>query len=153
MAFSTDDHRGFPDDYGTYPPPPPYPPWHPQPPPPSHGPPPGYPPSVPARENTALHQLRSAYRLLRRGMAAALLAYYSAFLVMAAYLPDVMGAKVAGNLNLGVCLGLSLVPITLAAILVYEFLARSTVDPVAHRVRIVEAEAREKARAQQRWSR
>ncbi|MFC4494234.1 DUF485 domain-containing protein [Streptomyces ovatisporus] len=153
MAFNTDDHRGLPEDYGTYPPPPPYPPWHPQPPHHAHQPPPGRQPPAPARENTALRQLRTSYRRLRRTLAAAVLSYYTVFLVMASYLPDVMDTAVAGNLNLGVCLGLSLVPITLAAILVYEFLARSTIDPVAHRVRIADAEAREKARARQRWSR
>lgn len=168
MAFSSGDHRRSPDDYGTYPltypphpqhpshlqhpwapsadfpPPPPYPPFPPR---PAHRPPPPYPPGAPARPDTALGTLRTAYRRLRRTLTAALLAYYTVFLCMAAYLPDAMGTAVLGRLNLGVCMGVCVVPLTLATVLLYEATARTVVDPAAHRVRIADAEAREKSAA------
>ena len=144
MAYNTDDHRELPDDYGTYPFAPPYPPRPPHPPRPAHRPPPAHPPDVPAREERELTRLRTAYRWLRRTLTLTLLAYYTGFLCMAAYLPGVMDTELLGNLNLGVCLGLSLVPLTLLAIIGYELVARSAVDPAAHRVRIADAEQRER---------
>jgi uncharacterized membrane protein (DUF485 family) len=88
-------------------------------------------------------RLRTAYRWLRRSMTLAVLGYYTAFLAMAAYLPDLMAQSVFGSVNLGVFLGLLLIPITLLTIITYELFARVTVDPISHRVRIADEEQRE----------
>ncbi|QPP08467.1 DUF485 domain-containing protein [Streptomyces bathyalis] len=143
MAFNTGEQHGFFDDYGTYPDSPSHPPRPPHPPRPSYGPPPTHAPSVPAHADTELLRLRSAYRWLRRSMTVAVLGYFTVYLGMAAYLPDLMARSVFGAINLGVFLGLLLIPITLLTILTYELFARVTVDPISHRVRIADEERRE----------
>lgn len=143
MAFDDDGQHGLFDDYGTYRPPPSYPPRPHHPPRPAYSPPPTHAPSVPARADTELLQLRTAYRWLRRSMTFAVLGYYTVFLCMAAYLPDLMAQSVFGSVNLGVFLGLLLIPITLLTIITYELFARATVDPISHRVRIADEEQRE----------
>ncbi|OEU87070.1 hypothetical protein DB35_26375 [Streptomyces abyssalis] len=143
MAFSNGEQRGYFDDYGTYRPEPAFPPRPHHPPRPSHSPPPTRPPSVPAHADTELRRLRTAYRWLRRSMTLIVLGYFTVFLCMAAYLPDLMSQSVFGSVNLGVFLGLLLIPITLLTIITYELSARATVDPVSHRVRIADEEARE----------
>ncbi|WP_314174610.1 DUF485 domain-containing protein [Streptomyces winkii] len=147
MAFNTGGRDGYYDDYGTYPPPPPpspsYPPRPYHPPRPSYEPPPAHAPSVPAHADTELVRLRSAYRWLRRGMTVAVLGYFTAWLCMAAYLPDLMGRSLFGSVTLGVFLGLLVIPITLVTIVTYELFARVTVDPISHRVRVADEERRE----------
>lgn len=143
MAFSDGEQRGPFDDYGTYPPSPSHPPRPPHPPRPSYGPPPVHPPTVPARPDTELLRLRGAYKWLRRSLTVALVGYYTAYLAMTAYLPDLMAQSVSGSVNLGVLLGLLLLPITLLTVLTYELFARVTVDPMSHRVRIADEEQRE----------
>ena len=149
MSSNTHDHYEWFDDYGEYPPRPGHPPQpgHPprpfHPPRPSHRPPPAHPPRVPARDNTELVRLRSNYRWLRRSMTLIVLAYFIGYLCMAAYLPGAMGTPLFGSLNLGVFLGLMLIPLTILTVLAYELIARSTIDPAAHRVRIADAERRE----------
>lgn len=154
MAFHTRDQYEPPDGYGAYPPnpsrqqPAPPRPWHP--PRPSHRPPPAHPPTVPAREDRDLGRLRTAYRRLRRSMTLIVLAYFTVYLCMAAYLPDMLGTAVFGTLNLGVFLGLLLVPLTILVVVGYEFVARSTVDPAAHRVRVADSEQREREERERR---
>ncbi|MCH6160705.1 DUF485 domain-containing protein [Streptomyces marispadix] len=98
---------------------------------------------MPARADTELVRLRSAYRWLRRSMTLGVLGYFTVWLAMAAYLPNLMAQSVAGSVNLGVLLGLLLIPITLLTIISYELFARVTVDPISHRVRIADEEERE----------
>lgn len=143
MAFNSHETHGFSDDYGTYRSASSYPPRPGHPPRPHYSPPPTHSPSVPAHADTELLRLRTAYRWLRRSMTLAVLGYYTAFLAMAAYLPDLMAQSVSGSVNLGVFLGLLLIPITLLTIIAYELFARVTVDPVSHRVRIADEEQRE----------
>ncbi|RAJ62518.1 uncharacterized membrane protein (DUF485 family) [Streptomyces sp. Amel2xB2] len=159
MASSADGQHGFFDGYGTYPsepsfpprrghartpgPQPAYPPRPGHPPPPHYSPPPTYRPTVPAHADTELVRLRTAYRWLRRSMTLAVLGYYTVYLVLAAYLPDLMAQSVFGSVNLGVFLGLLLIPVTLLTVVTYELFARATVDPLSHRVRIADEEQRE----------
>jgi uncharacterized membrane protein (DUF485 family) len=143
MAFGTGEQHGFSEDYGPYRNAPAYPPRPHHPPRPAYDPPPSHAPSVPARADTELVRLRSAYRWLRRSMTIGVLGYFTAWLTMAAYLPNLMSQSVAGSVNLGVFLGLLLIPITLLTIISYELFARATVDPISHRVRIADEEQRE----------
>jgi uncharacterized membrane protein (DUF485 family) len=147
MSFNSHDQPEWPGDYGTYPADPsaaPYPPRAHRPPRPAHRPPPTRAPSVPARADTELRRLRGAYRWLRRSTSLVVLAYFTGYLCMAAYLPEVMDARFLGNLNLGVFLGLLLIPLIMLTVIAYEIIARSTIDPAAHRVRIAEAEKRDR---------
>ncbi|SCK10562.1 DUF485 domain-containing protein [Streptomyces sp. WMMB 322] len=143
MARSRGEQRGFFDDYGAYPPSPSHPPRPAHPPRPSYGPPPAHAPTVPARADTELRRLRGAYKWLRRSMTVAVLGYFTVYLAMTAYLPGLMTQSVFGAVNLGVLLGLLLLPITLLTVLTYELFARVTVDPMSHRVRIADEERRE----------
>lgn len=140
MSFNTHDQYEWFDDYGKYPSAPPYPPRPFHPPRPSHRPPPVHPPRVPSRENTELVRLRGAYRWLRRSVTLAVLAYLVGYLCMATYLPGVMDTAVFGSLNLGLFLGLMLIPLTVLTVFGYELIARITVDPPAHRVRLADDE-------------
>lgn len=144
MSFNTHDQHEWFDDYGKYPSTPPYPPRPFHPPRPSHRPPPAHPPLAPSRENTQLVRLRSAYRWLRRSMTVSVLAYFVGYLCMAAYLPDVMDTPLIGECNLGIFLGLMLIPLTVLTVIGYELIARVTVDPAAHRVRMADTEAHER---------
>jgi uncharacterized membrane protein (DUF485 family) len=76
-------------------------------------------------------------------MTLGVLGYFTVYLGMAAYLPDLMAQSVFGSVNLGVFLGLLLIPIILLTIITYELSARATVDPISHRVRIADEERRE----------
>lgn len=150
MAFDADGQRGFFDDYGTYRQAPPYPPPPGHPPPPHYRPPPTHSPSIPAHADTELIRLRTAYRWLRRSMTTIVLSYFTVYLGLVAYLPDLMAQSVFGSVNLGVFLGLLIIPITLLTIVTYELFARATVDPISHRVRIADEEQRESEEEERR---
>lgn len=119
------------------PPPPSYPgdylmPWQSSPPPP----PPGEPATGP-RPATApgrhgdLRRLRTAYRLLRRVSTLTALGYFTLFLVLSGYAPGLMTRPVGDSgLTTGLALGLGQLPVALAAVAVYEWTARRTVDPL-----------------------
>ncbi|MGH3310023.1 MAG: DUF485 domain-containing protein [Streptomyces sp.] len=96
------------------------------------------------RENTELARLRTSYRWLRRSMTFAALGYFTGYLCMAGFLPDVMDTLLFGTLNLGVVLGLLQIPITLLTVIGYEYVARTSVDPAAHRVRSSDTEWHER---------
>ncbi|KAA0909405.1 DUF485 domain-containing protein, partial [Streptomyces apricus] len=63
------------------------------------------------------------------------LGYFTLFLVLSATAPSLMTGEVSDGLPLGLLLGLLQVPITCAAIALYEYTARRRVDPVAERIR------------------
>ncbi|WP_328769289.1 DUF485 domain-containing protein [Streptomyces sp. NBC_00286] len=79
--------------------------------------------------------LRTAYRWQRRVATLTALGYFTLFLVLSAYAPDFMTREVTDGLPLGLLLGLIQVPVTCAAIALYEFTARRGVDPIAERIR------------------
>ncbi|MFD6279204.1 DUF485 domain-containing protein [Streptomyces sp. NPDC060209] len=117
--------------------PPPYPgdylmPWQssPPPPPPRRPPAPGTAPAP--GHHSDLRRLRTAYRLLRRASTLTALGYFSLFLLLSGYAPALMTHPVGdGGLTTGLLLGLCQLPVTLAAIAVYEWTARRTVDPLS----------------------
>jgi uncharacterized membrane protein (DUF485 family) len=111
---------------------------------PAYRPPPSEAPSVPAPADTDLRRLRGAYRWLRRSLTVGLLGYFTGFLGLAAYAPELLARQIFGAINLGIFLGLLLLPLLLLTVITYELLARITVDPISHRVRIAEDEKRER---------
>ncbi|MDQ8708305.1 DUF485 domain-containing protein, partial [Streptomyces sp. LHD-70] len=101
-------------------------------------------PSAPPRRRPAgpalgrhsdLRILRSAYKWLRRVATITALGYFTLFLVLSAYAPQFMTLRVDGGLSAGLLLGACQLPVTLAAIAVYEWRARRAVDPLSERLR------------------
>ncbi|MDI3403520.1 DUF485 domain-containing protein [Streptomyces cavernicola] len=93
-------------------------------------------PSGPALgRHSDIRILRSAYKWLRRVAAATALGYFTLFLVLSAYAPGFMTLRVDGGLSAGLLLGACQLPVTLAAIAVYEWRARRAVDPLSERLR------------------
>lgn len=77
-----------------------------------------------------LQSLGSAYRRLRRVSTFTALGYFVLFLLLSAYAPSMMTGEVSGGLTSGLVLGLVQLPVALAAIAVYERIARRRVDPL-----------------------
>ncbi|MEV0576186.1 DUF485 domain-containing protein [Streptomyces sp. RTGN2] len=82
-----------------------------------------------------LRRLRTAYRLLRRTAALTALGYFTLFLLLSGFAPDLMGRTIGGGLTTGLALGLCQLPVTFLAIALYERIARRTVDPIAAELR------------------
>ncbi|MFG2828149.1 DUF485 domain-containing protein [Streptomyces sp. NPDC048434] len=90
---------------------------------------------APPRRSADLAALRSAYRLLRRVSTLTALGSFVAYVVLSCYVPDLMGSKIAGELSLGMALGVLQLVVTFAAVLWYGRSARRSVDPLAQAVR------------------
>jgi uncharacterized membrane protein (DUF485 family) len=98
--------------------------------------------------NGDLHRLRAAYRRLRRVATLTALGYFTLFLILSAYAPGLMTSGIGdGGLTTGLMLGLCQLPVVLAAIAVYERIARRRVDPLAATIRQHGEEAAEAHRA------
>ncbi|MFB6842633.1 DUF485 domain-containing protein [Streptomyces sp. NPDC056361] len=82
-----------------------------------------------------LHRLGSAYRRLRRVATFTALGYFVIFLFLSGYAPSMMTGNITGGLTVGLVLGLLQLPVALAAIAVYERIARKNVDPLAAAIR------------------
>ncbi|MFG2330993.1 DUF485 domain-containing protein [Streptomyces sp. NPDC048604] len=82
-----------------------------------------------------LHRLGSAYRRLRRVATFTALGYFVIFLFLSGYAPSMMTGNITGGLTTGLVLGLLQLPVALAAIAVYERIARKRVDPLAAAIR------------------
>ncbi|MFI6491733.1 DUF485 domain-containing protein [Streptomyces sp. NPDC050564] len=103
------------------------------------------PPPEPERRRLPRHQalghhsdlrlLRGAYRRQRRVATLTALGYFTLFLLLSAFAPDLMTSTVSGGLSTGLLLGLLQVPVTCLAIGLYEYSARRRVDPIADRIR------------------
>ncbi|MFF4311289.1 DUF485 domain-containing protein [Streptomyces sp. 900105755] len=108
-------------------------PWQPLPPEPPR------PRHVPHREPVGHHSdlrvLRGAYRLRRRTATLTALGYFTLFLVLSAFAPDLMTSTVADGVPAGLLLALLQLPVTWLAIALYEHSARRHVDPLADRIR------------------
>ncbi|TFD88785.1 DUF485 domain-containing protein [Cryobacterium lactosi] len=72
------------------------------------------------------------------------LLWYFAFVLVAAYLPDVMAIKVAGSINLGLVLGLGQFVTTFAITIWYVAFSNRVLDPLGAELR---AELEQKAAA------
>jgi uncharacterized membrane protein (DUF485 family) len=82
-----------------------------------------------------LHRLGSAYRRLRRVATFTALGYFVVFLFLSGYAPSMMTSSITGGLTTGLVLGLLQLPVALAAIALYERIARNHVDPLATAIR------------------
>ncbi|NEB79188.1 DUF485 domain-containing protein [Streptomyces sp. SID14478] len=90
------------------------------------------PPGGPSGE---LRLLRTAYRWQRRVATLTALGYFVLFLLLSAFAPALMNRSVSGGLSTGLLIGLCQLPVTCAALIVYEYTAARRVDPLAHRLR------------------
>ncbi|MFP3987265.1 DUF485 domain-containing protein [Streptomyces sp. E11-3] len=90
---------------------------------------------VPEGPPAGLPRLRSSYRLLRRSMTLAALGYFTLFLLLTGYAPELMETEMFGGFTFGLVMGLLQFPVTFAAIIGYERSAVRTVDPLARDVR------------------
>ncbi|GGW42405.1 hypothetical protein GCM10010503_18520 [Streptomyces lucensis JCM 4490] len=79
--------------------------------------------------------LRSAYRLLRRISTLAALGSFVLYIALSCCAPGLMGARIAGELSLGMVLGVLQLLVTFAAVFWYGRSARRSVDPLALAVR------------------
>jgi uncharacterized membrane protein (DUF485 family) len=82
-----------------------------------------------------LAALRSAYRVLRRVSTLAALGSFVVYVVLSCWAPDLMGSKIAGELSLGMGLGILQLLVTFAAVVWYGRSAERSVDPLAQAVR------------------
>lgn len=87
------------------------------------------------RHGADLAALRSAYRLLRRVSTLTALGSFVVYVVLSCGAPDLMGSKIAGELSLGMALGILQLVVTFAAVFWYGRGARRSVDPLARTVR------------------
>ncbi|MET8453270.1 DUF485 domain-containing protein [Streptomyces sp. NPDC005209] len=87
------------------------------------------------RQSAELVALRSAYRVLRRVSTLTALGSFVIYVVLSCSAPDLMGAEVAGELSLGMALGIIQLLVTFAAVLWYGRSAQRSVDPLARLVR------------------
>ncbi|MGW1141178.1 DUF485 domain-containing protein [Streptomyces zhihengii] len=88
-----------------------------------------------AGDRQEIRRLGSAYRRLRRVATLTALGYFVLYLFLSGYAPGLMTGRISGGLTTGVLLGLVQLPVALAAIAVYERIARRRVDPLATAVR------------------
>ncbi|MGW7198516.1 DUF485 domain-containing protein [Streptomyces chryseus] len=94
-----------------------------------------------------LDALRSGYRRLRRVSTFTALAYFVLFLLLSAFTPDLMTSEITGGLNIGLVLGLCQLPVALAAIALYERIARNRVDPLSATIQEQTAQAAQESRS------
>ncbi|MFJ8364105.1 DUF485 domain-containing protein [Streptomyces sp. NPDC093984] len=87
------------------------------------------------RHGADLTALRSAYRLLRRTSALAALGSFVVYVLLSCWAPGLMGSKIAGELSLGMALGVLQLVVTFAAVFWYGRSARRSVDPLARAVK------------------
>ncbi|MFD7441047.1 DUF485 domain-containing protein [Streptomyces sp. NPDC059909] len=94
-----------------------------------------------------LPRLRAGYRRLRRVATLTALGYFVLFLLLSGYAPGLMTSGISGGLTTGLLLGLLTLPVTLAAIALYERIARHRVDPLAAAIRLQAEQAAQAAEA------
>jgi uncharacterized membrane protein (DUF485 family) len=100
----------------------------------------------PHSPNGELDALRSGYRKLRRVATLTALGYFILFLFLSAFTPGLMTSEITGGLNTGLMLGLCQLPVALAAIALYERIARDRIDPLATTIREHTRQAAEETR-------
>ncbi|WP_432135499.1 MULTISPECIES: DUF485 domain-containing protein [unclassified Streptomyces] len=121
-------------------------PWRP-PAPPAHAPAHRTEAHAPLGHHSDLRELRTAYRRQRRVATLTALGYFTVFLLLSAYAPGLMTARVADGLPAGLLLALVQLPVTWLAIALYEHTARRQVDPLAQLIRRqAEVDAKREAR-------
>ncbi len=86
------------------------------------------------QESPEFQDLRRRYRRWVLPTAAASLAWYFVYVLLAAYAPDFMANKVAGNINVGLVLGLLQFVSTFAVTAAYVRHADRVLDPASERL-------------------
>ncbi len=87
------------------------------------------------RPGPDLARLRSAYRLLRRVSTLTALGSFVVYVGLSCSAPGLMGTRIAGELSLGMALGVFQLVVTFAAVAWYGRSAQRSVDPLARTVR------------------
>ncbi|MFF7756076.1 DUF485 domain-containing protein [Streptomyces sp. NPDC007971] len=87
------------------------------------------------RHGGDLAALRSAYQMLRRVSTLTALGSFVVYVVLSCCASDLMGAKITGEVSLGMSLGVLQLVVTFAAVFWYGRRAAGSVDPLARAVR------------------
>lgn len=88
------------------------------------------------QDSAEFADLRSRLRRFVFPMSAAFLVWYLAYVLLASYARDFMAIKVAGNINVGLVIGLLQFVTTFAITTVYVRYANKHLDPAAERLRL-----------------
>lgn len=90
---------------------------------------------VAVQESPEFQELRRRYRGWVLPVTAASLAWYFAYVALAAYAPGFMSNKLVGNINIGLVLGLLQFVSTFVVTGLYVRYADTVLDPVSQRLR------------------
>ncbi|MBW0093832.1 DUF485 domain-containing protein [Pseudonocardia sp. KRD-184] len=88
------------------------------------------------QDSAEFADLRSRLRRFVFPMSAAFLVWYLAYVLLASYARDFMAIKVAGNINVGLVIGLLQFVTTFVITTVYVRYANKHLDPAAERLRL-----------------
>jgi uncharacterized membrane protein (DUF485 family) len=91
---------------------------------------------VRAQQSPEFQELRRSYRGFAFPMTAAFLAWYFLFVLLAVFAPDFMATPVAGNVNVGIVLGLGQFVSTGLITWLYVRHANRNLDPRAEAIRV-----------------
>jgi uncharacterized membrane protein (DUF485 family) len=89
---------------------------------------------VAVQQSPEFQELRRRYRGWVLPVTAGSLVWYFLYVVLAAYFPDFMGNKVAGNINVGLILGLLQFVTTFGVTALYIRHSEKELDPVRTRI-------------------
>lgn len=84
--------------------------------------------------------LRTSYRRFVFPVTLGALAFYFAYVLLAAYAPGFMSEKIAGNINVGLVFGFLQFVMVFGVTTIYVRYARSTLDPQANAIREANAD-------------
>jgi uncharacterized membrane protein (DUF485 family) len=87
------------------------------------------------QESAEFRDLRSRLRRFVFPMSALFLVWYLVYVLLASYAHDFMSTKVAGNINVGLVVGLLQFVSTFVITTVYVRFADRNIDPAAERIR------------------
>ena len=90
---------------------------------------------IAVQRSAEFQDLRRRYRHWVLPVAAAAIAWYFLYVLLAAYAPDFMGTKVIGNVNVGLILGLAQFVTTFVVTQAYVAYADKQLDPRSARIR------------------
>lgn len=95
----------------------------------------GLTPQQELRDSPQFVQLRRTFRTFIFPMTALFLVWYFVYVLLAAFAPDFMSTKVAGNINVGLLFGFGQFVSTFAITIAYKSWADKTFDPAAAELR------------------
>ncbi len=94
------------------------------------------------RDSAEFRELRRRVRVFVLPAVVGFLAWYLGYVLLSAYAPAFMGAKVSGAVNVGMVFGLLQFATTIALTILYSRYARRRIDPQVAEVRALTAEDR-----------